>query len=95
MELLVGDGLSRTREFFRFCREELGCHGVVKTDEETLTLRQDADGLFDAAPLFPGVESVEGLDAERAVPIGSGPLPALRGKDCSIPCAWGGCGKST
>jgi len=67
IELLVSDGLYMTREFFQFCREELGCHGVVKTDEETLTLREDADGLFDAALHLPGVESVEGVDAPRAV----------------------------
>ncbi|MBI3990090.1 MAG: hypothetical protein HY347_10805, partial [candidate division NC10 bacterium] len=66
IERLVSDGLSRTREFFRFCREERGCHGVVKPDEETLTLREDADGLFDAQPCLPGVEDVEGVDAQRA-----------------------------
>jgi hypothetical protein len=68
VDLLVGDGLYMTHDFFRLCREELGCHGVVKTDEETLTLRQDADGLFDAPPpRREGVEYVEGVDAERAV----------------------------
>jgi len=68
VELLVGDALYATREFFRFCREELGCHGVVKTEEETLTLRQDADGLFDAYPrLREGIDYVEGVDAQRAV----------------------------
>lgn len=67
VELLVGDGLYMTPAFFRFCQEERGCHGVVKTDEETLTLRQDADGLFDAKLCLPGVGSVEGVDAQRAV----------------------------
>ncbi len=68
IELLAADGLYATRDFFRFCQEELGCHAVVKTDEETLTLRQDADGLFDASPrLGEGIEYMEGVDAQRAV----------------------------
>ncbi len=50
IELLATDGLYATRDFFRFCQEELGCHAVVKTDEESLTVRQDADGLFEAYP---------------------------------------------
>jgi len=68
LELVAADGLYATRDFFRFCWEELGCHAVVKTDEETLTLRQDADGLFDASPRRrEGIADVEGVEAQRAV----------------------------
>lgn len=65
VDYIGGDGLYLTHEFFRLCREEMGCHGFVKTDEETSTLRQDADGLFDASPLLPGVEYVKGVDLDR------------------------------
>mgnify|MGYP005856862505 CR=1 FL=1 len=65
VDYIGGDGLYMTHEFFRICREELGCHGFIKTDEETLTLRQDVDGLFDSKPLLPGIEYVEGTDVNR------------------------------
>lgn len=65
VDYIGGDGLYLTHEFFRLCREEMSCHGFIKTDEETSTLRQDADGLFDASPPLPGVEYVEGVDEQR------------------------------
>lgn len=60
-----GDGLYLTHDFFQLCREELGCHGFVKTDEEGIQLREDADGIFDSNPSLPDVEYKEGIDGMR------------------------------
>lgn len=101
VELLVGEALYATREFFRFCREELGCHSVVKTEEETLTLRQDADGLFDAYPrLQEGIEYVEGVDAPRAVAYRSWAASGFAWDGLAFPpsglrCASRGSGRNT
>jgi hypothetical protein len=66
VDLLVGDGLYAYREFFRFCRQSLGCDGVVKTDEKRLDVIQDAEGLFQAYPgLKDGIDYAEGVDEAR------------------------------
>lgn len=64
VELLGGDGLYACERFWRTCRRA-GVKGWVKTGEEGLSIIQDANGLFDARRLPPGVEYQEGVDALR------------------------------
>lgn len=63
LDFLVADGLYATRDFFKFCLEKLGCHGVVKTEEERLQVIEFANGLFNQ---YPGgdeyIEHVKGID---------------------------------
>ncbi len=63
LDFLVADGIYANREFFTFCIEKLGCHGVVKTGEERLQVIEFAEGLFNQ---YPGgdeyIEYVEGID---------------------------------
>lgn len=61
----LGDGLYACESYWRSC-EEAGTAGVVKTDEAgSLAILQDANGLFDAPHLLPGVEYVQALDEVR------------------------------
>jgi hypothetical protein len=59
-----GDGLYANAGFFAQCAK-LGVDGVVKTDETTLNIIKDADGLFDSEERLPGVRYSEGTDAAR------------------------------
>lgn len=45
-DLILADGLYPTEKDFRLCRCELGSDLLVKTQEETLSVIQDARGLF-------------------------------------------------
>lgn len=67
LDLIVTDGLYVTQKDFRLCRRELGCDLLVKTQEETLTVIQDARTLF-----FPrkgkvqeGLKQAKGMDLKR------------------------------
>lgn len=66
VDFMVGDGLYATRDFFSFCINRLGCHGVVKTDEKMLQVVEFAEGLFNQ---YPGgdeyIEHVKGIDSLR------------------------------
>lgn len=64
LDYLLADGLYACEEFWRVC-ESTGVSGVVKTPEESLTILQDANGLFDAKERLEGVEFTEGTDAQR------------------------------
>lgn len=68
-DVVTGDGLYPTQKDFRLHRRELGCDLVVKTEEETLSVIQDARGLFFPRNGKPpeGVHEQEGLDPERQV----------------------------
>ncbi len=62
---VMGDGLYASESFWKSC-ESIGAFGIVKTDEAgSLLILQDANGIFNASPLLPGVEFVEGLDTAR------------------------------
>jgi len=63
-DVIVGDGLYACTSFFRCC-QEIGACGVVKTDEETLAIREDIDGMCDAPVRLPDVECIRGFDSER------------------------------
>lgn len=66
-DVLATDGLYMVKEDFRTAVEEYGCHLVVKTEEETLEIIQDARELFFATdPDIRGeIERVCGTDVER------------------------------
>jgi len=66
VDFIVGDGLYATRNFFSLCVKELGCHGVVKTDEKRLQVIEFAESLFNQ---YPGgdeyIEYEKGIDSLR------------------------------
>lgn len=68
-DLVTTDGLYRTEKDFRLCRRELGCDLLVKTDEESLSVIQDARSLFfprtGGAPET--LRRIKGIDSERQV----------------------------
>lgn len=68
-DIVTGDGLYPTQKDFRLHRRELGCDLLVKTQEETLSVIQDARGLFFPRNGKPpeGVRKQEGLDQERQI----------------------------
>lgn len=68
VDVVVGDGLYMSRHHIRECKEELRCDALIKTTEESLSVVEDAKGLF-AEPAEPhdGIERVAGLDLERKV----------------------------
>ena len=68
-DLILADGLYPTEKDFRLCRRELGSDLLVKTQEETLTVIQDARSLFFTrkGKVRQGMNRVEGLDPERQI----------------------------
>jgi hypothetical protein len=63
-DLLLLDGLYANERMWARC-EAMGAAAVVKTTDTTLTIVQDANGLFDAPRRLPGVEFARGVDATR------------------------------
>jgi len=65
--VILAEGLYPTCEDFRLCREELGSDWLVKTQEETLNVIQDARSLFFTrqGKVRQGMKRVEGLDVQR------------------------------
>lgn len=68
-DIVLGDGLYITQKMLRLCRYELGTHLLVKTTElDSLLILKDAEALFNASgPKAPGIEQVQGIDAERGL----------------------------
>lgn len=68
-DLILTDGLYPTREDFRLYREELGSDLLVKTEEEGLSVIQDARSLFFTrqGKVRQGMKRVEGLDSARRI----------------------------
>jgi hypothetical protein len=66
-DLILADGLYPNVEDFRLCREELTSDLLVKTQEETLSVIQDARSLFFTrkGTVRHGMNRMEGFDAER------------------------------
>lgn len=67
VDLMVTDGEYMTKEDLEWCRGVGGFHLLVKTSEETLTVVQDARGLFFGNPseFRRGLESAQGFDEQR------------------------------
>lgn len=68
VDMIAGDGLYMNEEDLRWCLEKGGCHGLVKTSEETLDVIQDAKAIL-AQPAFfeGGIEKARGVDEKRGV----------------------------
>ena len=67
VDVVAVDGLYMTEKDFRWCLNKAGCHLLVKTDEETLSVVEDARGLFFGSneEIAEGLEKTEGFDEER------------------------------
>ena len=63
-DLVLGDGLYYTQNMFRLCKEELGCHLLVKISER-LNVIKDAEGIISGFPNQ--VQTTSGYDYERLV----------------------------
>lgn len=68
-DLVLADGLYPNEEDFRLCRDELGSDLLVKTQEETLSVIQDARSLFFTrkGTVRQGMNRVEGRDSVRDI----------------------------
>jgi len=68
-DLILADGLYPTEKDFRLSRRELGSDLLVKTEEETLSVVQDARGLFFTrqGTVRQGRSLIEGVDRERQI----------------------------
>lgn len=68
-ELLATDGLYLNQYHLRQCREELGCHALIKTTDEKLEVVQDAKELFfsSSSELAAKLERVSGVDSDRGI----------------------------
>ena len=64
--IVGGDGLYATKEDFQLCLDQ-GSHLLVKTDEETLSVVQDAKHLFHVRGKLEGVFHQKGHDPKRDV----------------------------
>lgn len=67
VDIVLGDGLYMTQEMMKLCRQELGTHLLVKTEElDTLLVLQDAEALFNGSEEWTqDVERLDGVDSER------------------------------
>lgn len=68
-DLILADGLYPTQKDFRLCRRELGSDLLVKTQEEGLSVIQDARSLFfpRSGKIPEGVKQIQGMDSERQI----------------------------
>jgi hypothetical protein len=69
VEIILGDGLYINQYHLSQCKYGLGCEALVKTEDESLTIIQDAKGLFFRmeSEAGDGIERVEGVDHNRCV----------------------------
>lgn len=68
VDLITADGLYMTEKDFSWCLDEIGCHLLVKTDEQTLSVVKDARGLFFGdKEIADCLEKARGFDEERMV----------------------------
>lgn len=69
VDIILGDALYLTKGHISQCKEELRSEVLIKTKEESLTIIEDAKGLFfrGGSELGDGIERVEGVDSKRMV----------------------------
>jgi len=69
VDIIDADGLYLNEGHFLFCKQEIGCDVIVKTEDERLTIIQDAKGLFFGMKeeVGDGIEGVEGVDVKRNI----------------------------
>jgi hypothetical protein len=66
VEIVLGDGLYITEGMLRLCRQGLGTHLLVKTQElEGLLILRDAEAIFESQQMSSEVEHVASVDADR------------------------------
>jgi|Deesub1362A_J573_1020465.scaffolds.fasta_scaffold13436_1 hypothetical protein len=67
VDIISGDGLYMTKGHLLQCKEELGCEALIKTSDESLTIIQDAKGVFFGMgeERGDGIERIEGVDINR------------------------------
>lgn len=91
-DLLLSDGLYPTQEDFRLCRGELGSDLLVKTQEETLSVIQDARSLFFTrkGTVRQGMNHTAGFDRERQIEYEAVWAEGFEWKDLEYPLtvAW-------
>lgn len=67
VEIVVGDALYLCAPHIQRCRQGLGAHALVKTRQQSLTIIQDAEGLFQMPPQpADGIQRAEGIDRRAA-----------------------------
>jgi hypothetical protein len=91
VDVMLGDGLYLNAPYFNLCLQELHCDALVKTDDATRDIIQDAMGLFAYADQF-GDDIVQwkGIDMERLRSY-QGMMASgftLNGVDASLSVAW-------
>jgi hypothetical protein len=68
IEMVLADALYLTEPMLRLCREDLGTHLLVKTQElDGLLILQDAEALFKAPQMSRDVEYAKGIDEARGM----------------------------
>ncbi len=91
VDVILGDGLYLNAPYFNLCLGELHCDVLVKTDDTTRVIIQDAMGLFAHADKFgDDIVQWEGTDIERLSSY-KGMMASgftLDGVDASLSVAW-------
>lgn len=66
VDLILGDGLYLNAPFVNLCLHEVGCDVLLKTDDTSLIIIQDAMALFAQSQLLgEKIQTVSGVDAQR------------------------------
>lgn len=68
VDLIIGDALYR-KKFLLECKQDLGCDALFMTEDKSLTIIQDAMGLFFGTEPAgdDGIERIEGVDTSRNI----------------------------
>lgn len=89
VDLILGDALYLNAPFFNLCLKELKSDVLVKTDDASRLIIQDAMSLFDSAEEF-DIPTIKGVDSERMcsyeIMMSSG--FELEGVEASLSVAW-------
>jgi len=68
IQIVLADGLYPTEPMMRLCRQELGVHLLVKTQElDSLLILKGAEAIFNAPQMSRDVEHVKGTDGVRGM----------------------------
>lgn len=69
IDIVLSDSLYLNQHHILQCKNELGCESLIKTEDESITLIQDAKGIFfrKEPENGDGIERVEGLDINRGI----------------------------
>ena len=91
VDIMLGDALYLNAPYFNLCLQELRCDALVKTEDTTRSIIQDAMGLFEHAHRFPqDILQWEGTDMTRSRSY-QGMMASgftLEGVDAPLSVAW-------